>query len=77
MSVVNVRITDQQHEWVYGPQGGRSGQWIISFQTEAGWQSQVIVLDSDYTPENVAAVVATEAANIDAVGGITSVDTGE
>ena len=74
MSTINFEITDQQHEWVYGPNGGRTGQWIISFTTSAGWSSQVIVGDNSYTPDNVAAMIAAEAATIDAVGSINSVE---
>lgn len=76
MTVINFRITDQQHEWIFGAQGGRTGQWVIDFQTEGGWQSQVIVPDDMYTPDNVAALIADRATTIDAVGDLTAAETG-
>lgn len=71
---VEFTIVDQTHEWVYGTQGTRTGQWIITFQTPAGVQSQVIVGDTLYTPANVAKLIAEEVGKIDKVQALTHGD---
>lgn len=69
--MVEFKILDQQHDWTYTADGGRDGQWTITFETPSGWRSQVVVPDSAYSPDIVGPVIADYVKRIEDVGGLT------
>ena len=60
-------VTRQDDSSTYDPNNPNARQWTINFTTPSGVESQVILPESDYTPQNVYAAIMAKVTTIEAV----------